>query len=86
MFSLSPGWASIETILAAIGPFTLLGATNGPRNQVEAGPRLLLFAACPSPTLFTRDFPGDPVVRNTPSNSGDMDLVPGLGIKIPAAR
>ena len=85
MFSLSPGWASIDTILAAIGPFALHGATNRARNHVEAGPRLLLFAACPSPTLFKRDFPGDPVVRNTPSNAGDMDLVPGLGIKIPAA-
>ena len=28
-----------------------------------------------------RDFPG-PVVKNLPSNAGDMGLIPGLGTKI----
>ena len=30
-----------------------------------------------------RDFPGGPVVRNLPSNAGDMGSTPGLGTKIP---
>ena len=33
-----------------------------------------------------RDFPGGPVVKNPPSNSGDMDSIPGQGTKIPHAR
>ena len=31
------------------------------------------------------DFPGGPVVKNTPSNAGDMGLIPGWGTKIPHA-
>ena len=31
------------------------------------------------------DFPGGLIVRNLPSNSGDTDLIPGLGTKIPHA-
>ena len=30
-----------------------------------------------------RDFPGGPVVKNPPSNAGDMGLIPGQGTKIP---
>ena len=29
-----------------------------------------------------RDFPGDSVVKNLPSNSGNMRSIPGLGTKI----
>ena len=29
-----------------------------------------------------RDFPGGPVVKNSPSNSGDVGLIPGQGTKI----
>ena len=32
-----------------------------------------------------RDFPGDPVVKNTPSNAGDTGSAPGRGTKIPHA-
>ena len=32
-----------------------------------------------------RDFPGGPVVKNLPSNAGDMGSVPGGGTKIPHA-
>ena len=32
-----------------------------------------------------RDFPGGPVVKNPPSNAGDMGSIPGWGIKIPCA-
>ena len=32
-----------------------------------------------------RDFPGGPVVKNLPSNAGDMGLIPGQGTKIPHA-
>ena len=32
-----------------------------------------------------RDFPGGPVVKNLPSNEGDMGLIPGQGTKIPNA-
>ena len=31
------------------------------------------------------DFPGGPVVKNQPSNAGDMGSIPGRGIKIPHA-
>ena len=31
------------------------------------------------------DFPGGPVVKNLPSNAGDVGLIPGRGIKIPHA-
>ena len=29
-----------------------------------------------------QDFPGDPVVKNSPSNAGDMGLIPGHGTNI----
>ena len=29
------------------------------------------------------DFPGGPVVKNLPFNTGDLGLIPGQGIKIP---
>ena len=32
-----------------------------------------------------RDFPGGPVVKNTPSNAGDVGSIPGWGTKIPHA-
>ena len=32
------------------------------------------------------DFPGGPLVKNPPSNTGDTDLIPGQGTKIPHAR
>ena len=32
-----------------------------------------------------KDFPGDPVVKNPPSNAGDAGLIPGQGTKIPHA-
>ena len=32
-----------------------------------------------------RDLPGGPVVKNLPSNAGDMGSIPGRGIKIPHA-
>ena len=35
--------------------------------------------------LVSRDFPGGPVVKNLPSNAGDMGSIPGRGIKIPHA-
>ena len=31
------------------------------------------------------DFPGGPVVKNPPSNAGDMGSIPGQGNKIPHA-
>ena len=32
------------------------------------------------------DFPGAPVVKNSPSNAEDMGLIPGRGTKIPHSR
>ena len=32
-----------------------------------------------------RDFPGGPVVKNPPANTGDTGLIPGQGAKIPHA-
>ena len=29
------------------------------------------------------DLPGDPVVKTSPSNVGDLNLIPGQGAKIP---
>ena len=31
------------------------------------------------------DFPGGPVVKNPPSNAGDVGSIPGRGTKIPRA-
>ena len=31
------------------------------------------------------DFPGGPVVKNLPSNAGDLDSIPNQGTKIPYA-
>ena len=33
----------------------------------------------------SRDFSCGPVVKNLPSNAGDVGLIPGRGIKIPHA-
>ena len=35
--------------------------------------------------IQVRDFPGDTVVKNLPSNAGDAGLIPGWGTKIPHA-
>ena len=44
---------------------------------------------CPSTSLLHRTlggmFPGGPVVKNLPSNTGDMGSIPGQGTKIPHA-
>ena len=32
-----------------------------------------------------KDFPGGPVVKNPPSNAGDVGSIPGGGTKIPYA-
>ena len=32
-----------------------------------------------------RDFPGDPVVKNPPSNAGDAGSIPVWGAKVPRA-
>ena len=34
---------------------------------------------------LSRDFPGGPVVKNPPSNAGDIGSIPGWGTKIPHA-
>ena len=38
-----------------------------------------------APVKFSelRDFPGGPVVKNLPSNAGDMGWIPGQGTRIP---
>ena len=33
--------------------------------------------------LRNRDFPGSPLVKNLPSTTEDMGLIPGQGTKIP---
>ena len=43
---------------------------------------LLLCSIIPN---VTKDFPGGPVVKNPPSNAGDVGLIPGWGTKIPHA-
>ena len=32
---------------------------------------------------YIKDLPGGPVVKNPPSNAGDLSLIPGQGTKIP---
>ena len=34
---------------------------------------------------YIRDFPGGPVVKNPPSNAGDVGSIPGWGTKVPHA-
>ena len=36
--------------------------------------------------LRNRDFPGSPVVKNLPSTTEDMGLIPGQGTKIPTCH
>ena len=36
-------------------------------------------------TKQKRDFPGGPVVKNPPSNAGEVGSIPGQGTKIPHA-
>ena len=36
--------------------------------------------------ILDRDFPGGPVVKNLPSNAGDLGSIPGLGTKIPTCH
>ena len=33
--------------------------------------------------MTLKDLPGSPVIKNLPSNAGDMVLIPGWGTKIP---
>ena len=35
--------------------------------------------------MYSGDFPGGPVVKNPPSSTGDVGLIPGRGTKIPHA-
>lgn len=35
--------------------------------------------------VWSRDIPGDPAVKNLPSNAGDTSLIPGGGTKISQA-
>ena len=35
--------------------------------------------------IFKGNFSGGPVVKNPPSNAGDVGLIPGWGTKIPCA-
>ena len=45
---------------------------NSKRNEKESYQR----------NAMIRDFPVDPVVKNLPSNAGNMSLIPGQGTKI----
>ena len=51
-------------------PFTMLGVS--------------LFISCKN-KIQCGDFPGGPVVKNPPSNAGDVGSIPGWGTKIPRA-
>ena len=43
------------------------------------GSLLLCYSSC---ALRCKDFPGGPVVKNLPSNAGDMGSIPGQETKI----
>ena len=45
----------------------------------------ILESDCPGSNLSLRDFPGGPVVKNLPSNAGDVGSIPGQGTGIPHA-
>ena len=40
---------------------------------------------CYKSTIYFRDFPGGPVVKNLPYNAGDMGSISGWGTKFPHA-
>ena len=40
---------------------------------------------CKAKSNRNKDFPGGPVVKNPPSNAGDVGSTPGGGTKIPHA-
>ena len=55
-------------------------------KQVGAGDSTPTFPLCLElESVDCRDFPGGPVVKNPPSNAGDMGSIPGWGTKIPHA-
>ena len=45
---------------------------------------LILVLICVS-LMISKDFPGDPVVKNPPANARDVGLIPGLG-RVPWRR
>ena len=59
------------------GLLTVRALQYKPRDLALASPRK---RCCPS-----WDFPGDPAVKNPPSNVGDSGLIPAPGSKIPHA-
>ena len=36
--------------------------------------------------VYSKNFPGDPVVKNPPCNAGDASSIPGLETKVPYAE
>ena len=74
-------WAHVMTVEMK----TTLSSTTGLELQSLTLPKVGPASAWPSPTLNVGESngPGGPVVKNPPSNAGDMDLTPGWGIKIP---
>ena len=57
-------------------------------KSVKSSISNLLFRKCTNLSLFKtyhRDFPGGPVVKNPPSNAGDVGSISGQGTKIPHA-
>ena len=69
------------SLLIALGQVSVRKSRAGGRVELKPGAR----CRCePAHQLNTRDrdFPGDPVVKNSPSNAGDEGLIPGWGTKI----
>ena len=77
-------------VLAAISLLIALGQMSVRKSRAGGWVELKPGACCrcePAHQLNTRDrgFPGGPVVKNSPSNAGDMGSVPSQQTKIPSA-
>ena len=69
------------SLLIALGQMLVRKSRAGGRVELKPGAR---YRCEPAHQLNTRDrdFPGGPVVKNSPSNAGDKGLIPGWGTKI----
>ena len=55
------------------------------KDEQDRGTTPCLKDVHPTLRIKARDFPGGPVVKNPPSNAGDVGSIPGGGTKIPHA-
>ena len=63
--------------------FSLLTSINHSRSVQSLKDKTKLEELPDIKIYYMEDFLGGPIVENTPSNAGDVGLIPGGGTKIP---